>query len=246
MSTSRTSGSSTTASANGASANGVPPIAMGIPRPTRRRRRPALIGLAVLLIVGSAAVAGLLAIRLDTRSPALVAARDISVGHQITREDLTEERIAGDGLTVLAADQSAQVIGSYAAEDVPAGRLFDADMVQAQGFLKTGTVAVGVSVPAARMPASGLRPGDRVQVVQVVEGEPTVLVQEAVVSSAPAAASSSTSGGFLSGPSTSTDTGTGVATLIVAPSDGPKVAAASAANRISLILLSRGEGLTGK
>jgi hypothetical protein len=220
---------------------------LGMPRPSgRRRRRPALIGLAVLLIVGSAAVAGLLALRLDTRVPALVAARPIAIGQQITKEDLGEQRIAGDGLTVLGADQSAKVIGSFAAQDIPQGRLIDAQMVQSQGFLKTGTVAVGVSVPAGRMPASGLRPGDRVQVVQVLEGQATVLVDEATVSSAPSQSSGSSGGGSLfGGPVASGDTsGTAIATLIVSPSDAPKVAAASAANRVAIILITRGSTLT--
>lgn len=204
-----------------------------------------MIGLAILLIVGSAAVAGLLALRIDTRVPALVAARPISVGQQITKDDLAEERIAGDNLTVLGADQANQVIGKFAAQDIPQGRLVDGDMIQTQGFLKDGSVAVGVSIPAGRMPANGLQPGDKVQVVQVVEGQATVLVEEAVVSSIPSASGSS--GSIIGGPASAGDSSSGTAaTLITSPTDAPKVAAASAANRIALILLSRGGSLTGQ
>ena len=46
-----------------------------------------MIGLAVLLIVGSAAIAGLLAMRIDSRVPVLVAAHEIPVGAQITLAD---------------------------------------------------------------------------------------------------------------------------------------------------------------
>lgn len=229
-----------------ASSNGVPAAPVGMARAGgRRRRRPALIGLAVLLIVGAAAVAGLLALRIDTRVPALVAARPIAVGQQITKDDLAEERIAGDGLTVLGASELSQVVGSYAAQDIPRGRLVDAAMIQTQGFLKSGTVAVGVSIPVGRMPANGLRPGDRVQVVQVLEGQATVLVEEAIVSSVPSA--SAGGGGIIGGPASAGDgAGSTTATLITSPADGPKVAAASAANRIALILLRRGESLTGQ
>lgn len=219
----------------------------GIGAPSSTRRRPAMIGLAVLLIVGCAAIAGLLAVRLDSRSPALVASRAIPIGQQITAADLSEERVSGDGLTVLGADQKGRVVGSYAAQDIPQGRLIDADMLQNQGWLKQGSVAVGVSVTAGRMPASGLQSGDRVQVVQVVEGTPTVLVDEAVVSSGPSADSSSSGGGLLGGSGGGgSSSGGGVATLIVSPDAAPKVAAASAANRIAIILISRGQSLGGQ
>lgn len=201
-----------------------------------------MIGLAVLLIVGCAAIAGLLALRLDSRAPALVAARPITIGEQITAADLTTERIAGENLDVLGADQAAKVVGQYAAENIPQGRLLDSDMVRAQSFLKDGTVAVGVLIQAGRVPASGLRIGDHVQVVQVNDGQSTVLVDDAVVSSAPSSDSGS-GGGFL-GAGSGSGSGTSVASLVVAPSAAPKIAAASAANQIAIILKTRGQGLT--
>lgn len=212
------------------------------PSPTKHRRT-GLIGLAVLLIVGSAAVAGLLAVRLDSRKAVLVAARPIAIGQQITKADLHEARVASEGLSLLPAAESGRVIGKYAAQAIPQGRLIDAEMLQKQGYLKAGVAAVGVAVPSGRMPASGLQQGDRVQIIRVVDGTPTVLVASAVVSTPPAAARSGGTGGLIPGGSSQ---GPGaVATVIVTAVEAPAVAAASAANQISLVLVERGSQLGG-
>ena len=212
------------------------------PSPTKHRRT-GLIGLAVLLIVGSAAVAGLLAVRLDSRSAVLVAGRPIAIGQQVTKADLREVRVASEGLSLISASESDQVIGKYAAQAIPQGRLLDAEMLQRQGYLKPGVVAVGVSVPAGRMPASGLQQGDRVQIIAVADGTAKVLVASAVVSTPPAAASSGGSGGLIPGGSSQ---GQGaVATVIVTAQEAPAVAAASAANQLSLVLVERGSQLGG-
>lgn len=208
------------------------------PSPTKHRRT-GLIGLAVLLIVGSAAIAGLLAVRLDARSAVLVSGRPIAIGQQITKADLAETRVASEGLALFPGSESDQVIGKYAAQAIPAGRLLDAAMLQDQGYLTPGMVAVGVSVPPGRMPANGLQQGDRVQVIKVSDAEQ--LVASAVVSTPPAAARADGIGGLISDGSTPS-AGT-VATLVVAAADAPKVAAASAANQLALVLIERGKQL---
>jgi len=188
-------------------------------------------------------VAGLLAVRIDSRSEILVAARPIAIGQQITQADLGVARVASEGLSLVSSSDSRRVIGKYASQAIPAGRLLDAAMLQEQGYLKAGVVAVGVLVPQGRMPASGLQQGDRVQVIQVVDGAPKVLVESAVVSTPPAAAASGGNGGIIAG-SSSQGPG-GVATVMVTSEEGPRVAAASAANQLSLVLVDRGSKLGG-
>jgi hypothetical protein len=212
------------------------------PSPTKHRRG-GLIGLAVLLIVGSAAVAGLLAVRLDSRSAVLVAGRPIAIGQQITQADLRETRVASEGLTLLPVSDSKQVVGRYATQAIPAGRLLDAAMLQKQGFLVDGKVAVGVAVPPGRMPASGLQQGDRVQIIRVTDGSPKVLVESAVVSTSPGDPSARSGGGLIGGGSSKSSGSAAVATVIVAAGDGPAVAAGSAANELSLVLVGRGARL---
>jgi hypothetical protein len=217
------------------------PATVRPPSPTKHRRA-GLVALAVLLIVGSAAVAGLLAVRMDSRTAVLIAGRPIAIGQQITKDDLAQSRVASEGLALLPASDSGKVIGKYAAQAIPAGRLLDDGMLQQQGYLVAGMVAVGVAVPPTRMPASGLQQGDRVQIVQVVEGVAKVLVDSAVVST-PSAPGSSSSGGLMSGGGSPGSGSGSVATVIVAAADGPAVAAGSAANQLSLVLVARGSQL---
>jgi hypothetical protein len=222
-------------------APGARPGTVRPPSPTKHRRG-GLIGLAVLLIVGSAAVAGLLAVRLDSRSAVLVAGRPIAIGQQISRADLRATRVASEGLTLLPASDSNQVIGKYAAQAIPAGRLLDAAMLQKQGYLVAGKVAVGVAVPPGRMPTNGLQQGDKVQIIRVTDGRPKVLVDAAVVSTPPADPSAR-GGGLIGGGSSQGSGSAAVATVIVSAEDGPAVAAGSAANELSVVLVERGSQL---
>ncbi len=106
-----------------------------------KRRRPALTALAVLLIVGGAALAGLLAVRMDSREPVLVVSQQISVGEKITADMLESRNVSGDGLGVIPRDQADKVIGKlYAAPTIYPGQLLQAE-------------------PAALEPAPGDRPG---------------------------------------------------------------------------------------
>lgn len=234
--------STTTHAVRRAGAPGTNTGAVRPPSPTKHRRG-GLIGLAVLLIVGSAAVAGLLAIRLDSRSAVLVAGRSIAIGQQITQADLREARVASEGLTLIPVSDSRQVVGTYAAQEIPAGRLLDAAMLAKQGYLVEGKASVGVAVPAGRMPANGLRQGDRVQIIRVTDGSPKVLVESAVVSTAPGAPSSRGGGGLIGGGSSRSSASAEVATVVVSAEDGPQVAAGSAANELSLVLVGRGTQL---
>jgi len=234
-----------TTTTNAARRTGAPGVNAGTVRPPSptKHRRGGLIGLAVLLIVGSAAVAGLLAIRLDSRSPVFVAGRSIAIGQQITQADLQETRVGSEGLTLIPVTDSRRVIGKYAAQEIPAGRLLDAAMLADQGYLVDGKVSVGVAVPAGRMPANGLQQGDRVQIIRVTDGRPKVLVESAVVSTAPGAASSRGGGGLIGGGSSKSSASAEVAIVVVSALDGPEVAAGSAANELSLVLLRRGTQL---
>jgi hypothetical protein len=223
-------------------APGAKPGTVRPPSPTKHRRG-GLIGLAVLLIVGSAAVAGLLAVRLDSRSAVLVAERPIAIGQQISRADLRATRVASQGLTLLPASNLNQVIGKYAAQAIPAGRLLDAAMLQKQGYLVAGKVAVGVAVPPGRMPTNGLQQGDKVQIIRVTDGRPKVLVDSAVVSTPPGDPSARGGGGLIGGGSSQGSGSAAVATVIVSAEDGPAVAAGSAANELSVVLVERGSQL---
>ncbi len=207
-----------------------------LPRPPGTRR-PGLAVLAVLLIVLGAAVAGLLALRLDERQDVLVARSNITVGQQITADNLAVAKVASDGVAVIAADQADQVIGRFASAEIPAGRLIDPGMLATASLLNSDKAAVGIPLSTGRFPAGGLEAGDVVQVVRAVEGEGQEVAGRATVSSV----KSSEDGVFGSGGgNTST-----VVTLIVPRDEAVQVAGAAAADQISLVLLERGASTKG-
>jgi Flp pilus assembly protein CpaB len=188
--------------------------------------------IAVLLIVLGAAVAGLLATRIDDRVPVLVARDDLSIGHLITAKDLAVAEMASSGIAAIPASQASQVIGRYTNTTIGAGRLMDRSMLSTSGLLTPDKAAVGVSLAAGHYPANGLQSGDVVQVVRSVNDQGKAIVDRAVVSAVLKPGSS------VFGSSSSSSTMT--VTLIVDPKSSPQVAAAGAANQLSLVLLQRG------
>lgn len=199
-----------------------------LPRPPRRRRA-GLASLSLLMIVGGAAGAGLLAVRLDDRSPVLVAAGHIGAGQQIRAEDLATTSVAADGVSLIPASEASQLIGRYAATDIPAGRLLDPQMISTTGLLKQGRAAIGVVLKPGHAPASGLRAGDVVQLIRVIDGKGAPLSDNATVGSVRAPEG----GGFGSGG------GDPVATILVDSKDAADIAAAAVADQIAIVLLSR-------
>ena len=201
--------------------------------PAPRERRPALAALAVLLIVGGAAVAGLLALRADNRVPVLALARDVAAGAQLTEDDLTTTPVASEGTLLVPAAQQSQVLGRYARVGLTKGQLLDTAMLTKDEPLQSGQVAVGAALAAGRVPASGLQPGDIVQLVSVAEAGGTVLVDDARVSSTRDSDATGGSNGSL------------FATFILQGKDAPDVAAVAAAGDLSVVLVKRGQPIDG-
>jgi Flp pilus assembly protein CpaB len=203
-----------------------------LPAPPRQRR-PALAALAVLLIVGGAAVAALLAMRVDERVPVLVAEKPIAAGQQITEDALGTTDVASEGTLLIPESQLSQVVGQYASRSIEPDQLIDTAMLQTSGMLTEGSVAVGASLAAGRMPASGLFAGDVVDLISVdADGKGRVIVENARVSSTGAPASTDSPAGAAS-----------IITVIVERDDAPEVAAANAGGQLSVVLVSRGTDL---
>jgi hypothetical protein len=136
----------------------------------------------VLLIVGAAATAGLLAVRLDERVPMLVAKQTIPVGQKIERSDLAVARVASSDVQLIPADNAGSVVGKYARQHIPGGRLLDKAMFGGSPLLGAGEVALGVVLKPGNVPASGLQAGDRVKVYRAKDGVGTLLAPDAKVS----------------------------------------------------------------
>ncbi|WP_298321705.1 SAF domain-containing protein [Haloactinopolyspora sp.] len=198
-----------------------------LPAPPRQRR-PALAALAVLLIVGGAAVAALLALRVDERVEVVQAGATIQAGQQITAEHLTTTRVAAESDLLVPESQADRLIGTYASSQITEGQLIDVTMLNESGPIESDGVAVGASLATGFAPAEGLRAGDIVDLVSIVTGQGETIVEDARVASA------STTGG-------NDGTQAGVsATFIVDREDAAQVAGVAATNQLVVVLVERG------
>lgn len=205
----------------------------GRPSGPPRQRRPALAALALLLIVGGALLAGVLAVRMDSRVSVLVARDDIPPGTQITETDLATAQVATDSVPTIAEELASQVIGTYATTTIPANSLVEERMLSTQEPVSGDRAIVSVGLNPKLTPASELSAGDLVQVVRVAgqsaKGKVTELTTALVLSV------NKSEGTDLGGQSTRS------ATLLVPAEAAGEVIDASAADLAGLALLERGQ-----
>lgn len=168
-----------------------------------RRRRPALAALAVLLVVGGAALAGLLALRLDSREPVVVLTQDVAAGTKITNDMLGTTPVASEGLMLIPENQVDEVLGTYTRTALTKGQLLDTSVLTTAEPLGSDDVQVGVPLKDGQVPP-GLRSGDEVRLVRVGDGTGAVrpLAVGLVLNSEASADGGLTGGGNSSGTAT--------------------------------------------
>jgi hypothetical protein len=205
----------------------------GLPRapvlpPPRRRRRPALLALAVSMVVLGALGATYLATSLGQTTAVIAIAREVPWGQTLTAADLVEARISADpALEPIPYVDRDQVIGLVAATTLRPGSLLTRNALTDQRLPAPGQQLIGVGVSLVQLPTTPLRPGDDVLLVPVAagsapattEGGPRV-VEATVVKSGP--------------PGTD---GLRVVDVLVDAADGPDVAARAAAGLIAIVVV---------
>ena len=165
------------------SPNGARSVAAGFP--TRQRPR-ALLALGIALVIGFAALGYWAWSRAGSKVAVVAAARDIPIGHVITRADLTTTEVAG-GITAVSTAHLDALIGKTAAVEILPDTLIQQAMVSTGTGLGATEAVVGVAVGPGQVPPTGLRPGDRAEVLGLpAQGTtsaatPTVLADGAVV-----------------------------------------------------------------
>ncbi|MBI9115325.1 SAF domain-containing protein [Sanguibacter suaedae] len=198
-----------------------------------RERRPLLAALAVLLIVGGATVAGLLALRVDDRVPVLVAAQDISAGALITEDLVTTTPVASEGTSLVPEEDASLVVGTYARNAIEQGQLIDARAGSASPALAGDVESIGAALAPGRLPAGGLQPGDVVRLVSTATPDGETLFDDARVAS------------FVSAGSGAYDGSSGGTVSILVPDADPsaidRLASVIAAEQLTVVLVSRGE-----
>ena len=197
--------------------------------PPRRRRRPALLALAVTMVVLGALGAAYLATSLGQTSPVIAIAREVPWGQTLTAADLVEARISADpALEPIPYGDRDQVIGLVAATTLAPGSLLTRDALTDQRLPAPGQQLVGVGVSAVQLPSTALRPGDDVLLVPVAAGSAPAATEGAAPSAVEATV-------VQSGPP-GTD-GLRVVDVLVDAADGPDVAARAAAGLIAIVVV---------
>jgi Flp pilus assembly protein CpaB len=191
-----------------------------------REKRPGFVALAIILVVGLAALGGYFYQQAGSKTPVVVVVHDIPVGHMIERSDLSTVDVAGS-VTAIAGDHIDSVVGKTAAVELLPNTLLQRSMVSTSSPITAGRVKVGVAVKPGQIPADGLNPGDRVEVLQLPTkdaggqvGTPQVLTDSAEV--------------FSTAPDPSNSGGT-LLSLMVPASAAANVAAASGSGQIALL-----------
>ena len=195
--------------------------------PVRGRRRPWLLGLGALLAaLGSLTVVWLVGAA-GQRQEVLAVRAELAYGEVVTADDITIARVSVDpGISVLPGADRDVVVGQVATTRLTPGMLLTEGMVEPVGEPGPGRVLVPIAVPAERMPAGGLRAGDR---ILAVDSEPAGSDVGASVAAAPTAATV-----VRVGPADIN--GVTVVDVTTAAAAGPRLAAAAANGRVALIV----------
>jgi hypothetical protein len=105
------------------------------------------------------------------RTPVLVMARDVPIGRQLAPQDLRTVALGLDpGAQTVEASDKSTIIGKRAAVDLKAGGLLSAAHVTDAVVPGPGQVIVPVALKPSRLPARGIRTGDRVVVSAIPAG----------------------------------------------------------------------------
>lgn len=203
----------------------------GAPLPTRQKR-PGLAALAIVLMVGLAALGAYFYTKAGQKTPVVEVVKHVPVGHVITRDDLSTLDVAG-GVTAIAGSHLDSVVGKVAAVELLPNTLLQRAMVSDSSPFPAGSAMVGVELKPGQLPATGVNVGGSVQVLSLPSKDisaakaggqsPTVLVDSAVVYAT--APDPSATGGWL-------------VTLVVPKADAAAIAAASSAGLVALVQVS--------
>lgn len=209
------------------------PAPPGPLKPTRARRRPALIALGLALVALSVLGSVYVTSMLSQTTQVLALNKPIARGAEITASDIsTAELSAGlTGLESIPAEQLDQVTGMVAAADLMKGQLLTPDSVVEELAPPAGQSIVGVALAPNQMPTNLPKSGDAVRIVETpaTGGEPPA---EAPFSIAATVVSTS-------------DTGLSdqiVVDVQVASNNAAALAARAATGRVALVIDAVGAG----
>lgn len=130
-----------------------------------RHRNPVWLVAGVLLVVLSALGGVLLFSANDERIEALVAARDLAPGEVVSRADLRIERVAVDGVDVVAPSAADGLIGQHVVGPVPQGALLHPAMFTVEAPLGPDEMDIGAALDPGEFPQSDIPVGTAVELL---------------------------------------------------------------------------------
>jgi hypothetical protein len=212
-----------------ADGNGARPGSLA-PLPRQRRRSMLALG---LVLAGLGALAGAWAWTSSShRVTVLAVTRAVPPGTQVTAADLAPEAVSvGSGVKTIPARQESQVTGEVAAVGLVPGTLLAPGDLTSALVPGKGQQLVPVDLKSTQLPASGLAPGEQVQVIAT----PGAAGQAGQVQSgsAPLTGGVAATVYAVSPPDASGDV---VVDLLVAAAEGPPVAQQDSTGQIALIV----------
>lgn len=125
--------------------------------PSTRESRPALIGLALLLIVGGALASGYLALVAGHRAEFVKVSEDVAMGDKLTEDHLEKVSLPEGYDDGIPAGQMDDLLGQYATVRLLAGTVLTPDMVRSDGGIPTDQVQFDLSM--GQPLSEGLQPG---------------------------------------------------------------------------------------
>lgn len=148
--------------------NGAKRSPAGVPAAPRRPRNTLWMVAGVLLVVVSGVAAATAVSSLDDRVDVLVAARTIAEGEVVVSGDLRTVSIGVDSrIRAVPPDEAGQLVGQVATGPVGEGSIIHPSQFVAGDSEDQPKVIVGAALEAGQYPLTGLRPGDRVKVIEV-------------------------------------------------------------------------------
>ena len=115
----------------------------GTPPPTRQKR-PGYAALAIVLMVGLAALGAYFYTQAGKKTPIVMVVKDVPAGHKISRSDLSTMDVAG-GITAIAGSHIDSVVGQVAVVELLPNTPLQRSMVSDASPLPTGSAMVGCS-----------------------------------------------------------------------------------------------------
>lgn len=200
-----------------------------------RRRRPAMIALAVAMAGAGVVVSAAIYQQAGRRVAVVMVTHAVPAGAVITQGDVGTTSIAvGGGIAVLPAAELGRVVGQVASVPLQPATLLAPSQLSAALPPAPGQELVAAAVRPADLPASGLAPGDHVLIVATPGDQGQAGVPVAPSLTVPAR-------GVIEAVTRATDSdGLFVVDLLVSDADAVAVASQVSTGQFALIVTRRG------